>query len=210
MRSIWTFVRRLVGYGFLTLFLLQLPSCANHFASLLMVRNFQTAETQADHPLWRKMTYRGPENGAPTMGDRVAVRRYPDLNSCLFSWGDPPRWGDQPSMDNLWYFRWRDLRTTPQMRVCLWRVANYLQDADTVSEWFRNQGFKSKPRQFSNSRGQSWTIVDASWSLRASGSRTPCRGFCFIPPTSYSMIVTSYWSADGKTLLAIEVGYNTL
>ncbi|MBO6725273.1 MAG: hypothetical protein JJ911_06390 [Rhizobiaceae bacterium] len=206
-----TFFRRLLGYGFLALFLLQVPGCVRFFASPMLAWSLQSAETEPDHPLWREMTFRGPKKGEPTVWDRAAVLSYPDLNSCLFSWSDTPRWGDQPSMENLWYFRWRDLRTASEKQVCLWRVANYIGDAEKVSEWFRNQGFKSKSRSFTNSIGQSWTIVDAAWNLRASGARTPCRGLCFLSGvlTPYSMVVTSYWSADSQTLLALEIGYNT-
>ncbi|MCO5056669.1 MAG: hypothetical protein M9905_02050 [Rhizobiaceae bacterium] len=199
-----------MGYGFLTLFLLNLPSCIPALYGELKGWNLQTDETQADHPLWRKMTYWGPENGSPDLHDRAAVYRHPDLNSCLFFRGDEPRWGDKPSMDDLWNFRWRDLGATSSKHVCLWRLASYLSDADKVSQWFRNQGFRSNPRKFTNSAGQSSVIVDAGWSLRASGSRTPCRGFCFMQPIPYAMVVTSHWSADGKTLLALSVDYNTL
>lgn len=143
-----------------------------------------------------------------TTAHKAALRRFPDLDSCLFSWGSRPLWNKFPEDQILHNFAWREIYNPYEAEVCLFRVLSHIGNHQDAERWFSTQGFMTHvvppgvPSQYNKIYH-----LQASWLISASGQRFYGESFLarIMPSVSYSMIVYTYWDPDRERLLGINI-----
>ncbi|HEV7416332.1 MAG TPA: hypothetical protein VGN98_09245 [Tianweitania sediminis] len=195
-------LKRLIGYGFLALLLAQIGSCAPSMFRTLIAA--VTPMPELGDPPYRPNTARGF-----SASTKAALARFPDLDSCLFHWGDQVLWDKLPEDKVLRLFAWNSLANKEEAEVCLFRLLSYIGDIDRGLQWFESQGFQAMKLQSSNRP----PYISASWSIAARG-----RAFgesLFEPPWNsfpfpYGMSLSVEWMPDGKKVDRVQITYSTL
>jgi hypothetical protein len=125
---------------------------------------------------------------------RVALVEFPDPKSCLEDGVDPV------TPETLTRMDWAKFRGTEQVAVCTFRLLAPYGDISHASAWFEHQGFEL----------DGTLRVYGRWSIRDNGAKFHQSGMLHAlnPFTPYDMNIHSFWSADGKGLLYIDIGYS--
>jgi hypothetical protein len=200
-------LKRTVIYFVPALLLAQVMSCVPLAAARLYA--LVNPVTDAGAPPFRMLN----ENHKIGIDHRVALRRFPDLNACLFSWGDRPYWGDDPNFDQIAYaFAWNRIRTEGEAEVCVFRALAQLGSPERAVKWIVAQGFNHFSPPKTGTRKPLWRTEQGSWSIRANGRKfsSGALSSAVLPSLAYGMSVTSFWSPDGNDLLAVDVSFSIL
>lgn len=145
-----------------------------------------------------------------TAGHRRALVRFPDTQSCLQSGAHATRRNDLLLMD------WDLIETTQEAQICIFRLLHGWGGVTDATEWLSSQGLRSSGNGFNSEKPfeqRDGTLrVDAGWSIKTNGPRFPTTGVIrrILRATPYAMTVNATFSADGSTLLFLQVGYSTL
>jgi len=200
------FIKRLGGYGLLFVAILQLASCAPNSVRH-MIAYFDANPHLGDPPF---VPY-GREG--LTTAHKAALGRFPDLDACLFSWGERPLWDTLPREEILRSFAWREIQTDAEAEVCLFRVLSNIGSPEDGEKWLQAQGFRTsffapgEPAAFNLKYG-----VQASWSIRAFGPKFQTKFFLssILPTLAYGMTVSAVWYPETRQLVNVRVTYSTL
>lgn len=198
------FFRRLLGYGLLFVFVMQLGSCSP--------RLFRHAIAYFDaNPPLGEPPFVAPDRHGITTGHKAALRRLPNLDSCIFSWGERPLWDKFPQDKILHDFAWNRIHDRAEVEVCLFRVLTQIGNPDDAEKWLREQGFSTYVFPPGTLHNQTHKI-HAIWLIRAFGPKY--RGISILerllPSIPYSMTVDTQWSPDAEQLMSVRVTFSTL
>jgi hypothetical protein len=148
-----------------------------------------------------------------TVAQRVALHKFPDLNSCIEAKTN------NPSVEELMIMDWSKIKTSSQVEICAFRILKTLGDISYATPWLEQQGYSS-PKNFSSENPfkehEGNLRVDGVWSVTKKGLRYPESGLkheiislpIFFPP--YSVGIYTTWSSDGKDLLYVQAYENRL
>lgn len=141
---------------------------------------------------------------------KVAIMDFPDPQSCVDHDAGNVTPGKLVPLD------WDKIGSQAEASVCMFRLLATYGDVSMSGEWFEGQGFRTSTGGFSAKRpnvNRDGTLrVHASWSIREKGLRYKPRNFFIraFASLAYGMGIYTAWSSDGKTLLWVNVGFNTL
>ncbi|MEJ6388177.1 hypothetical protein [Gymnodinialimonas ulvae] len=140
---------------------------------------------------------------------RRALIRFPDAQSCLRAGADATVRGDLIEMD------WDRIRAAADAEVCIFRLLHGWGGVSEAQSWLEAQGLGVSPG-FSSARpyqsSQGLLKVHGGWSIRENGPLFPTRGPIrrAFAASAYGMNVVTTFSADGATLLYVQVDFSTL
>lgn len=162
---------------------------------------------------YRKNKYRGRGRAleAPelSVSHKVALRDFPDVNSCL---KEDHHADNKSSLLNM---DWDKINNKAEAEVCTFRLLKSLGGIENATPWLEAQGLKS-PKNFSSKnpfKAINETLsVHGTYSIRKNGPKFPTTGivrraFQSIP---YGMSVYTQWSLDGTDLLYVRYSFSTL
>lgn len=162
---------------------------------------------------YRKNKYRnrGRALEAPelSVSHKVALRDFPDVNSCLK--------GSNFALDRLQFVEmaWHKINNKAEAEICTFRILKSLGGIQNATPFLKAQGFKS-PKNFSSKnpyKAINETLsVHGSYSIRKNGPKFPTSGFIrrAFQSIPYGMSVYTHWSLDGTELLYVRYSFSTL
>ncbi|WP_170412996.1 hypothetical protein [Ruegeria arenilitoris] len=166
----------------------------------------QSLRTEADVPTY---TTRYTREMNKTAMDAAA--RFPDPQSCLVDGKENRQSPKSLRID------WTKVRQSSEAEVCIFRVLSALGGIKSSRIFMEAQGFSMRPDSFSPEnpyveRRDGALRVSASWSIRNNGPKFPTRGVWdrIRASVPYGMSINVYFSQDGNSVLAVQIGYNTL
>jgi hypothetical protein len=149
-----------------------------------------------------------PDMGTPpfttstdmNVGHYAALRRFPDLASCL--------WGRRDlSSESLERFAWNRIDIDEEAEVCLFRVMSSLGGPAKAVDWFRSQGLRASiaPEIVT---GVTDSLVYASWSISNRGRLysallfgAPWSEF----PFSITTEISVHWTDDRSAVQSVQI-----
>ncbi|MCO5159451.1 MAG: hypothetical protein M9945_22360 [Aquamicrobium sp.] len=199
------FVRRLIVYGLLFIVMMQLASCSPG------VLRHAIAYFDTNPPLGDPPFIPSGKDGMTT-SYKTALRRFPDLDSCLFSWGERPLWDTFPEETVLKNFAWSRIHDPFEAEVCLFRVLNRIGNYPDADRWFTAQGFSSRIYLPGEIPHNDMYRIHAVWLIPASGRRFYGESLLarLMPSIAYSMGVNAYWAPGTGQLTKVSLEFNTL
>lgn len=200
------FLKRVVGYGTLFLIILQAvslaPAAVRHAVAVFDL------DTPLGQPPFRVA------RGGLTVPHKTALRRFPDLDSCLFSWGSRPQWDSLPRERILQAMAWTQIHSSAEVEVCMFRVLYAVGDYKAGEQWLQHQGFSTMLFENETSFGSSrtHTRVSSDWSIRTNGRKFD--GYSLfgplLPSLPYNMGVEPRWDSETGQLSDVSVRYSVL
>jgi hypothetical protein len=139
----------------------------------------------------------------------LGVKKFPDAQSCLVADADAGRSADLTRID------WDRIATITEAEICIFRLLAASSGIESFATFAQAQGLQVIGR----SHGASDFYVEpdgslraiANWSIDENGPKFPTRGlYWYFVDIHYFMTVEATWSADGKTLLGVEVDFSSL
>lgn len=149
-----------------------------------------------------------------TVSQRAALKKFPDVASCIESKSS------NPTTEQLMQMDWSKMKNDAQVEICTFRILSTLGDISQATPWLEQQGFTNSSSQWTSNHpyvGSGDRLsVSGNWNTRENGLRWPESGLkrkilslpIMWPP--YGTSISTTWSQDGTELLYVEIGQTRL